>query len=358
MKLSSVAPLALALAATTQASYINYTTVTGYFLQDEESTDASTFDFTATNFGLINRTYPADKKHHHHDLTQWERFYRQVVELNHQAPSNVDYKVLFLGRHGEGWHNAAEDYYGTPAWNCYWSLLDGNGTATWCDADLTTAGVEQAEVAHNFWQTEIDSQRIHTPDSYFVSPLTRALRTANITFTGLRYPTDSAPFQPLIKEFFREGISIHTCDNRGNRTYIHDLFPSWPIEQGFTEEDELWNGVTGETSAAQDVRSKDALDSVFKDSKKSGRFVSVTSHSGEISSILRVIGHRTFSLSTGAVIPVLVRAETIREPEPIPTSTAWSTSAHCTAPPVTSVASCVCASSAAPVTTPLVTNAY
>jgi hypothetical protein len=22
-----------------------------------------------------------------------------------------------LGRHGEGWHNAAETYYGTPAWN-------------------------------------------------------------------------------------------------------------------------------------------------------------------------------------------------------------------------------------------------
>jgi hypothetical protein len=27
------------------------------------------------------------------------------------------YKVLFMGRHGEGFHNAAESYYGTPAWN-------------------------------------------------------------------------------------------------------------------------------------------------------------------------------------------------------------------------------------------------
>jgi hypothetical protein len=30
---------------------------------------------------------------------------------------NVQYKVLFMGRHGEGWHNAAESFYGTPAWN-------------------------------------------------------------------------------------------------------------------------------------------------------------------------------------------------------------------------------------------------
>jgi hypothetical protein len=29
----------------------------------------------------------------------------------------IQYKVLFMGRHGEGWHNAAESFYGTPAWN-------------------------------------------------------------------------------------------------------------------------------------------------------------------------------------------------------------------------------------------------
>ena len=49
------------------------------------------------------------------------------------------YKVLFLGRHGDGIHNAAESYYGTPAWNCYYSELDGNGTVVWADALLTAA---------------------------------------------------------------------------------------------------------------------------------------------------------------------------------------------------------------------------
>ncbi|KAJ5279808.1 hypothetical protein N7478_005180 [Penicillium angulare] len=359
MKVLALTQALLGLAASVQATTVDYTTVTGYFLQDETSTDASTFDYTAVNFGLINRTYPADQHlRNPRSLTQWERFYHQVQKWNEESPKDVEYKVLFLGRHGEGWHNAAETYYGTPAWNCYWAELNGNGTATWFDAALTSAGVSQALVAHDFWQKEINEQRIHTPDNYFVSPLVRTLQTANYTFTGLELPKGSAEFKPLIKELFREGISIHTCDHRHNRTYIHDLFPEWPIEKGFSEEDELWNGVTAETSAAQDVRSEKVLDEVFftSESIKENSFASVTSHSGEISSILRVIGHRTFSLNTGAVIPVLVRAERNTKERATVSSVAWTASAHCTAPPVTSVSACVCPSSAAPVTTPLVTD--
>lgn len=275
----------------------------------------------------------------------------------------MEYKVLFLGRHGEGWHNVAESYYGTPAWNCYWAEKNGNGTANWHDASLTKAGEAQALKAHDFWKSQMTTQRIHTPDAYFVSPLTRTLQTANLTFTGLPLSKNNAPFTPLIKEQFREGISIHTCDHRRNRTYIHNLFPTWPIEPGFSEEDTLWNGVTAETSSAQDARSSQALGDVFFTSSKQGpskdskqrAFISVTSHSGEISSILRVLRHRTFSLNTGAVIPVLVRAEKMNENVPT-SSAAWTVSPHCTAPPVSSAEACVC-SSAASVTTPLVTGA-
>ncbi|KAJ5794121.1 hypothetical protein N7457_000720 [Penicillium paradoxum] len=340
-----------------QASTINYSTVTGYFLQDEESTDASKFDYTAENFGLISHTYPADHKLKRHEShTQWERFYHQVTKLNEDAPKNVEYKVLFLGRHGEGWHNSAETYYGTPAWNCYWAELNGNSTATWMDATLTTTGAAQALEANKFWQKQIIDQRIHTPDRYYVSPLTRTLQTANLTFTGLALPKDSAPFRPTIKELFREAIGIHTCDHRRNRSYIHSLFPDWPIEDGFSEEDELWNGVTAESSEAQDARSAKALGQVFfTSSGKKEAFVSVTSHSGEIKSILRVLGHRTFTLSTGAVIPVLVKAEKLQDKVPA-TSVSWTVSPHCTMPPVTSVSACVCPFGVVPVTTALVTG--
>ena len=37
----------------------------------------------------------------------------------------------------------------------------------------------------------------------------------------------------------------------------------------------------------------------------------MTSHGGAIGGILRVVGHRPFGLSTGGVIPVLVKAERI-----------------------------------------------
>jgi hypothetical protein len=71
---------------------------------------------------LINRTYPATEGIAA-DLTQWQKFEVHVNALNAAAPLNTVYKVFFFGRHGEGYHNAAESYYGTPAWNCYWYVV-------------------------------------------------------------------------------------------------------------------------------------------------------------------------------------------------------------------------------------------
>lgn len=311
---------------------------------------------TATNFGLINQTYTSQKDcPYGQNATQWQRFAYELARLNHEAPSSVTYKLLFLGRHGQGWHNAAESYYGTPAWNCYWSLLNGNATANWADAELTQGGIQQALIANSFWASRFEIEKIPAPQSYYTSPLQRCLATANLTFSNLTLPKEY-PFKPTIKEFFREGISLHTCDRRHNKTYIHSQYPSWSFEPGFAESDPYWTGVYAETNAAQDVRSKSALDSVFSTDEAS--YISVTSHSGEIASILRVLGHRSFSLNTGAVIPVLVRAETMNE-QIATTTPAFTTSPHCTAPPATSVSGgpsqgCICASSAGLVTTPLI----
>jgi membrane-anchored protein YejM (alkaline phosphatase superfamily) len=51
------------------------------------------------------------------NTTQWQQFTKVVESLNAKADLNTAYKVLFMGRHGEGFHNAAESYYGTPSWN-------------------------------------------------------------------------------------------------------------------------------------------------------------------------------------------------------------------------------------------------
>ncbi|KAH6662971.1 histidine phosphatase superfamily [Halenospora varia] len=314
-----------------ETDYIKYTTVTGFFLQDDNATVPGTFDYTATNFGLINRTYPTDNECER-SYTQWQKFEHYVDTLNQRSGSKVDYKVLFMGRHGEGYHNAAETYYGTPAWNCYWSLLDGNSTVTWADAHLTPNGIAQALKASTFWKSRITLQKIPLPESYYTSPLYRCLSTANLTFSTLPLPR-SQPFVPTIKELFREGISGHTCDRRSNRTFIENSFPRYEVEKGFSEQDLLWREGVGEVSTDQDVRSKKVLDEVF--GSDDSTWISITSHSGEIGSILRVLGHRTFSLSTGAVIPVLVKAETIQGTPASTASVPWTTISTCsTVPPL------------------------
>lgn len=171
------------------------------------------------DFGLINRAYDTDDEYDpNYRKTQWQRFQHQVFRLNQQSGRNVQYKVLYMGRHGEGLHNVAESFYGTPAWDvsllvlsmelyfvdtkliqCYWSKLDGNGTITWADAHLTDKGVEQAQIANRFWATEIAAQKIPVPETYYTSPLDRCLATADITFSGLTLPSRK-PFLPVVKE--------------------------------------------------------------------------------------------------------------------------------------------------------------
>jgi len=316
---------------TASGEYIQYTTITGFFQQDDPATDSGSFDYTASNFGLINRNYDTDSEYDpDHKKTQWQRFEHQVFRLNRQSGRQVQYKVLFMGRHGEGFHNVAESYYGTPAWDCYWSEKEGNGTVIWADAHLTPAGIAQAVKANKFWAQQIATEKIPTPESYYTSPLARCLATANITFSGLNLPSRH-PFIPEVKELFREAIGVHTCDRRSSKTAIHEMFPTFTFEEGFKEDDPLWDPIVRETDSSQDARSKIVLDDVF--SHDDGTYLSISSHSGEIGSLLRVLGHRKFGLSTGQVIPVLVKAEKFDGKAPTTTIAPYTTVSTCTGPP-------------------------
>ncbi|KAK9374919.1 histidine phosphatase superfamily [Lipomyces chichibuensis] len=315
-------------------SYIKYESVPGYFLQDLDSTNAATFDFMTTNFGLINRSYSSSsnstKVGTTENQTQWERFARHVWQLNEESDYGVEYKVLFIGRHGEGYHNIAESYYGTPAWNCYYSQLDGNETITWADAQLTPTGIAQAQAVNAFWAKQITEQKIPTPQKFYTSPLSRCCATAALTFTGLTLPA-SQPFIPEVKELLREWISGHTCDRRSNMSYIAAKYPTFNFEEGFQEVDPLWNANFVETSSAQNERSRTVLDDIFMNDPSA--YISITTHSGEAASILSVLGHRLFSLSTGAVIPLLVRAETVTGRPPFRTWQPWTEISTCATPP-------------------------
>lgn len=222
--------------------------------------------------------------------------------------------------------------------------MTGNGTVTWADPQLTANGFDQAQKANAYYKNLYETQNMPHFESYYSSPLKRCLQTANTTFSTLKVPAKH-PFVPTIKELFREGISIHTCDHRSTKSQIAKYMPGWKFEKGFTEKDELWQGTKGETTAHEVARSKTVLDDVFTNDDST--WISVTSHSGAISALLTALNHRAFSLSTGQIIPVLVKAELVKA---VPTSTyvGFTAEATCTQPPVTSIAGtgCVCSTTA------------
>ncbi|KAK2747961.1 hypothetical protein FQN57_001552 [Myotisia sp. PD_48] len=288
------------------SSGFEYSTVPGYFLQDETSTDYHTFDFSKSNFGLINREYDTDQAFDpEHEKSQWQRLERKIQSLNEKAAPNTQFKLLFLGRHGQGYHNVAESIYGTPAWDTYWSKLDGDGTLYWVDAQLTEEGKNQARLARDTWAAQMKDS-IPLPETYYTSPLDRCLSTATITFGDLDLPP-SQPFIPTVKELLRETIGLHTCDHRSSKGCIQSAYPSVKFEPGFNTEDPLWTADERESKPARDIRLRALLDDIFTHDKNT--FISFSSHSGAINSVLNVVGHQRFKLKTGGVIPVLVKAE-------------------------------------------------
>ncbi|KAL9613226.1 MAG: hypothetical protein Q9167_002242 [Letrouitia subvulpina] len=290
-----------------------YETVLGYFLQDDPETVAAGFDYTATNFGLKDRTYESDKEFDAYGVkTQWERFEQEVFRLNREDAPEVRYKVLFLARHGQGLHNVKEKLYGREEWDRYWAAQDGDSESNWVDARLTDLGIQQALAANAFWKRQMAEQNIPTPQRYYTSPLYRCLETASHTFSNLALPPDR-PFMPVVKELLREVHSVHTCDRRSTRMSLSHAFPDFAFEPGFAEDDELWRAERRESDDEANTRVKSLLDDIFTNDGKEKIWISFTSHSGATGALLRVLGHRPFRVETGAVMPVLVRAQRVEK---------------------------------------------
>ncbi|KAG8847584.1 hypothetical protein FRB96_001440 [Tulasnella sp. 330] len=163
-------------------------------------------------------------------------------------------------------------------------------------------GISQAKEVHALWTHELQ-HAAPIPTRFFSSPLSRAAHTLNLTFAGLAN-FDTNP--PLIMEGLRETIGLHTCDKRSSKSDIHAAFPTYAIEAGFAEEDELWRADYRETVAERDARVKIAIDRIFSEVKDP--YVSIVAHGGVISSTLRVMNHAFFEVGTGGVIPMLIKA--------------------------------------------------
>lgn len=312
-----------------QSFHYEFETLVGYFQQSEKATDDTKFDFIKEKFGLIERSYStgADTEG---ALTQWQKFRNHIQWLNEQSAADESVKVLFLGRHGQGYHNVAETKYGTHAWDCYWSLLDGADGITWSDANLTAVGQGQARDVNKLWKESV-GEGIPSPDTFYVSPLTRTIETADLSFEGVPF-ADGKAYKPLIKELLREALGVHTCDRRSTASQILEQFPHVTLEPSFSEPDVLWEADYREPRTARKYRLEQLLDDIFENDK--GAFLSLTSHSGAIGSILEGIGHRPFSLQTGGVIPVVVKAKKVEGERKQPAKEPSEGPPPCKEPPI------------------------
>jgi hypothetical protein len=102
-------------------------------------------------------------------------------------------------------------------------------------------------------------------------------------------------------------VGQHTCDRRSLASEIADQFPEYRFEDGFSEDDLLWDAEVRESDEHRNNRLRCLLNDVFANDEST--YISFTAHSGAITSVLEVVGHRRFALATGAMIPVLVSVE-------------------------------------------------
>lgn len=267
--------------------------VDGYFKQLLPETDETTFDYFKENFGKMK---------------PWEEIFQELDELNEKADDSTVYKLFFLGRHGQGFHNLANLKYGEKEWNRHWLRVCGDDEMTWApDPELTELGLSQAKDNHHQVGIELkDSMKL--PTKWYSSPFRRSIDTLIGTWQG---HVEIKQVSPLIKEDFRETIGIHICDKRSPRSVIEEKYAKqgFRIEDGFVEEDIYFKDNYREKVWEQALRMNRLFNYIFDTTdKKKDQFVSITSHSGSIRTQLMVLGHRAFAIGTGGMIPVLVKA--------------------------------------------------
>ncbi|KDE09689.1 hypothetical protein MVLG_00093 [Microbotryum lychnidis-dioicae p1A1 Lamole] len=269
-----------------------YTTVQGFFKQADPKFNSKGYDLLDDSFGLIEQ-----------GPNRWHIFHAQIDKLNREADKQTTYKVVYLARHGQGYHNLAESKYGTAAWDAYWSRLETDGNITWGpDPPLTPLGRQQAEDINTAWKRQV-AEGVPLPERLYSSPFTRAADTLRNTWHDILL---NKGLKPLILERLRETIGCHTCDKRSEKTIIRERFPTYDIEPGFSEHDQLWSADYQESPRQQALRIQQQLNQIFDTDPST--FISITAHSGVINAFFRVVEHPDVSILPGGFVPIVVRA--------------------------------------------------
>lgn len=253
------------------------------FRQSSQDTDDTSFDYLREDFGIE---------------MPWPQVQAKLDHLNAQLGPDEQYKIVFMARHGQGFHNVAHDKYGDDAWNEHWSKLNGDGTMVWGpDPDLTTVGKAQAVANHDEWRRQLRAGAPR-PTRLYLSPLSRSLDTHFLTWGSAE--------RPLVMENLRETYGVHTCDKRAPARVLRQKYAA-DFEDGFAEEDPWYRDDERELVAHHAMRINQLFQDIFNAAPQHA-VISTTTHSGSIRAALLVLGHRPFTVATGGMIPVFVRA--------------------------------------------------
>ncbi|KAK2594522.1 hypothetical protein QQS21_007741 [Conoideocrella luteorostrata] len=267
---------------------------------------------TQTSLALLSRDYPSDSESSEHK-TDWQRFAGHVRALNRDASPSVSYKILYLTRHGFGYHNQKHAEVGTEAWDSHWSLLNGDDTTTWFDSYLNETGIQQVKDLGRFWVNAARYDSVPIPQTLYTSPLARCLQTTDYVFSEL-VKANNRPFHPIVKEELRERFTVHTCDLRRPRSWIEKNFSGYRLEDNVTEEDQFSGQKRWETDHEHIARKQQALEDIF--SSDTNEIISLTVHSFAIAAILEVCHGEKFKVREGTSLAMLVRGEFVSEQLP------------------------------------------
>lgn len=274
------------------SEYWEFEPVHGFFKQSDESTNDMEFNYGLDDFGI--------------EPANWESLVDKLNQLNALASQDEQYKLLFLARHGQGWHNAAHAKYTAEEWHKKWRFLGTDGVIEWGpDANLTQLGIDQAKENNQLWKEQLQ-KGAPIPTKFYVSPLRRSSYTLKHTWEGIEIP------RPHVAENVRETIGLHPCHQRSTKTVISQRFPEFQFSPEFSEHDHLWDQFTPgrEKLHEQFLRVNLFLESVFENDRDHS-IISITSHAGTIRAFISSIGHRKFTIPTGGMIPVVVKGRKI-----------------------------------------------
>ncbi|KAI5968665.1 PMU1 [Candida margitis] len=274
--------------------------VQGFFKQSDSKTDDKVFNYATDHMGR---------------LKPWKVIIDDLLQLNQEAPDNVEYKLLFLARHGNGYHNQIVETYGLDRWNKELHKLGKFGDIEYGpDPQLTPLGMAQAEENHRLWQQELQ-EGAPIPSKFYVSPLQRSCNTLQITWADLKPKS----IVPQVDELIRETCGRNLCDKRSPKRVIQQRFPDFNTDGVVDEEDVLYHDDERETMINQSIRINKFLQKLFdldydakngkvdKKLAEEDTFIATYSHAGTIRCFINVLGHRNFTISTGGMIPVVIK---------------------------------------------------